>query len=1323
MRDVYVLLLAAVPVAVTGLAAWMRQRMLASRRAYGRGIRLESSLYEPENLPRQSSAHLRPGKRPLYVSLPLTVEPPSPAQPELRASDLLDDLRASGKVYVVLGAAGSGKSALLRHLSFELSFEGIGLFLSDKSAPTPVLLNLRYHTDRILRDEGVDIAELAALSEAGDAVGLSWFRSTLTRRCAVLLDGLDEVPDPAERAQVVGWLREQFRRYPRASWVITSRPAGYPEDALPATRVLRIGGFDRARRDEFLRRWHEEMVESDPRNPPAITTDDLVASVERSPALRELSTSPALLTLIARVHFYRGVDPRNVAEVCDQAIVQFVQWRPEAKGITDHGGLTGSQRLRVARQLAMSLVERKDRRFGKADVYALADRVIRGPGDAQSFLVFMRDSGLLTEPEPGTYEFAHRTLQEYLAAEQIRVQGSVRMLIARIEDPSWEQVIRFWAAQSDASPVIEACLDLGGSRALALARMCLEVTPQVAPELREAVQGIGPWAGDQWRGLGVGALVDYLEELKAVTAARLIERTNLDELRLSPEDFAEFTATLAADEDPADPDVLLSAAVLGDEVGHARDAARFRARGLIALALDVRGQSRESARDLCLAAVAALRAPSAGDAVLRRAVLTYLDATPDADLTEALRRHQRGGESVALHLVVPMLAHSEAAGNLLVDAVRADDELSRRATADLRAGWSADAEAWRRERRALGYRLRSLAEVELDGEALREAAERIADQRDAAPASMELEALADALQALQTALADQRFDHKDRALRKAVRTAQWVRTSIGAAPTTLAVQVVEPAAARIEALADQARRDLADEHPPQPRLTPALPSARVHGTVATLQLRVDNADGAAPVESAWLAVSADPARYVPVRERIDLPAPVAGGTSATVLVPLQLCEEAADVAEAEVVLHHRLRHGEAVARKAERFALPVERGYRPVRRNPFAKGADGIPIEDPAMFFGRDELIERIRRRLSAADEPGAGIAIYGQKRTGKSSIALQLMKRLAAEDGFGVVDAGSLGGLSPARVPDADRRLLAALLWRILTKAKKTVQGDPPLIPSGFTSRDLAESLDPVEHCAELLRDCRAAHPGLPPWVVFIDEFQHLDRWIRDELVPSSFMQSVKAIMEARLFHLVLVGQPRLKGVIEADANAFGVFGVERVTYLDDAGARALIREPVAAATGEPGRLLEPAVGRIIELTGGNPYYLQKFCYELVEYMNAERAGTVTEADVAEVAGRLVETVDAGVFDNLESPGGIVADPDAGAVRKALTSVAQAAREGRATRHEIEHCHDGDLPAGLLDDLASAEVLRRDAGGYRIAVGLYRSWLLRYFVRAEGDS
>jgi tetratricopeptide (TPR) repeat protein len=65
--------------------------------------------------------------------------------------------------------------------------------------------------------------------------------------------------------------------------------------------------------------------------------------------------------------------------------------------------------------------------------------------------------------------------------------------------------------------------------------------------------------------------------------------------------------------------------------------------------------------------------------------------------------------------------------------------------------------------------------------------------------------------------------------------------------------------------------------------------------------------------------------------------------------------------------------------------------------NPYAPIADGGPVTDRKMFYGRDKFINNIITAILNADSKQ--IIIYGQKRSGKSSVLHHLMKGLESTD------------------------------------------------------------------------------------------------------------------------------------------------------------------------------------------------------------------------------------------------------------------------------------------------------------------------------------
>ncbi|WP_329216661.1 NACHT domain-containing protein [Streptomyces sp. NBC_01485] len=1246
-------------------------------------------------------------------------------------------------VLTLVGGPGAGKTTLLKQLALKAAE---GELKSPRSIP--VLLQLRDHAHDIADTPWITLADVihASVRESQGGSRVGWFQRRLDDgRCLVLLDGLDEVAF-AEQHAVSLWIAEQVARHPANDFLITSRALPAPEWPSETAQRLTLQRFTDKQVAEYLEHWLRDnsgLVSRRAKENARLDTRKMLDALRARPDLFELARNPVMLRLLTTRYRFTGQLPSSRTAVYGE-FVEFLLSRRQFR-VAGSPEISPVRAQRVVRVLALALTEDGSEQASEAKCARMIERALLRSGsmDPERFLRLMVEDGILVRPGNGMYAFAHRAFQDYLAAVQIGAQGSVRLLVEHMEDPRWRDIILTWASSADASPFIEACLTRGTDEALDLALACAEVTPQIEPELRSLLPRLR--RPQRTVGATTGTLTAFVEKEHSAPAAELLRRARDQHRPVGREDIAGLLTRAesrpAHEWSEADASAFLSAAVLATEAARHGEASGYRFKGLIALGYAMRGQSLASSRDLCLAALRDLDRKRPRMADVRLACLAYLGSTADpeveAEVERALRASCREAGAKACGLMVPLVAAHKGAARLVVNALRADEELARQFADDLgtdpagattTTGWEPAIEKWHRARRDLVHQFCGLAQLALRKEVLLHARERVADcLKEQVTETLELEGLARALDRLDHFLRHRQFDERDAALRAAARYAGAVRAAVRGAPTDLSVELSEPAAARIETLVHDERRLLAKRHQPQPGIHEALPSARLVGRIVTVPVEVANEDErSAPIESAWLTATGDPALLIQGNGRTEVPAPVSGGAATTVLLRLELTETAQDATEieVEVTLHYRPRDSEDDAVRQARLTVAVDRDHTPVEPNPFTAGDSGSPVDDPDMLYGRDELIDKILTRLRGASKPGAGIALFGQKRTGKSSIGVELMRRLRVVHGLPVVDVGNLGGLTPQQKRNTDQgTLLGTLLWRILEGADKTITTGPRLIPDGFDREALIESPDPVGDCTGLFDRYRTARPDSPPWVVFIDEFQYMDQWIRDELVHPSFMRTFKAIIERRLFHLVLVGQTHLERLVEDDPNAFGVFGLERVTCLAEPDARALMQQPVLLDTpgGRVSRYHDRALDEILRLTGGNPYYIQKICYGLVQHMNKEHASMATDADVRQVTAHLLDTLRRGHFDGLESPD--AGDPrwTAPELRAALVAVTRACHDGPASREAIQRCHEGPLAPELLEHLVSREVVRQVGDRYQFVVGLYEEWLRRYFAAPEG--
>ncbi len=382
---------------------------------------------------------------------------------------------------------------------------------------------------------------------------------------------------------------------------------------------------------------------------------------------------------------------------------------------------------------------------------------------------------------------------------------------------------------------------------------------------------------------------------------------------------------------------------------------------------------------------------------------------------------------------------------------------------------------------------------------------------------------------------------------------------------------------------------------------------------------------------------------------------------------------------------------------------------------------EGPVVSDPEMFYGRDRMIENIVNSIREAQSQNKCVVIYGQKRSGKSSILYHLEKSLEAQN-LMILNLGNIGGYldEHSKVPFSHQ-----ILRQILVSLENAIEDR---VDDGFSELDISFPSGrefyghptPMILFKEIFNTYQRRAAKQADWrdvqlVLFIDEFSYIYGQILAGHLSESFMKNWKALMQANYFNAVLVGQDVMERFIEAFQNEFGIAQRERVTYLDEADAKKLIVEPImiGGVEGES-RYREPrAIERILELTAGSPFYIQMFCNRLVEHLNQKRAIYVTYSYVEHVRNELMRGRNAlalSNFENLYNSGENNERKDED-VLKILKTIAS--KTGLCHRSHID-C-ETELPSDdLLDELVDRDVINREQKHYyTIKVSLFKEWLI----------
>ena len=382
--------------------------------------------------------------------------------------------------------------------------------------------------------------------------------------------------------------------------------------------------------------------------------------------------------------------------------------------------------------------------------------------------------------------------------------------------------------------------------------------------------------------------------------------------------------------------------------------------------------------------------------------------------------------------------------------------------------------------------------------------------------------------------------------------------------------------------------------------------------------------------------------------------------------------------------------------------LEPARGFVSVT-NPYSRYSGGTPVEEQKMFFGRQELLDRIYQELSSGPL-GQCFVLYGQKRSGKSSVLRQLAKRLGPPN-FAV--HLSLGTIDTTK---AERSFVQACIDALYERLVHDF--DMTDVLEHNWPRDFQVEASPIEsfrrsvlastHLIQARKGWRDVRP-----IFLIDEFTYVYEYIREGLLTPAFMRQWKSLLESRTFDAVLIGQDTMPRFKEAYPNEFGVTHDERISYLSAEEARALAEEPIRIS-GES-RYKGASLDRLISLTAGSPFYLQIFCDRLVQHLNRNRLAFITESVVGDVLATLTmgpSALTMDKFDPLITAGGesVALVPR----EKYLELLTRVALTRSVTSREV-----GQEDAALVRDLLAREVLEQDASGQlRIRVQLFAEWL-----------
>lgn len=295
--------------------------------------------------------------------------------------------------------------------------------------------------------------------------------------------------------------------------------------------------------------------------------------------------------------------------------------------------------------------------------------------------------------------------------------------------------------------------------------------------------------------------------------------------------------------------------------------------------------------------------------------------------------------------------------------------------------------------------------------------------------------------------------------------------------------------------------------------------------------------------------------------------------------------------------------------------------------NPYSAYAGGKEMKDDDMFVGRSSQIELVLNAVcpQGTMNYGYAIAMYGQTRTGKSSLMYHLKNALQAryQDSVIIWNLENIG-----KIPK-DENFFSNFLYTLSFVADRSIRKNPVI------SKKAAEI--GLESPYRKIRQDPALAPALfdsymsdlneilinenKIIILMIDEFTYLHGdWPTGSNILNDFMKWWKAFVQQHCVFAILAGQDDMPEFIRSYQNEFAWMDLFRLNYLEERDAKDLSKRPLETANHREGLFRDDgSLHKLYTLTAGSAYLTIVLCAKLVNYLNEKGAYMITKGIINE--------------------------------------------------------------------------------------------------------
>ncbi len=372
----------------------------------------------------------------------------------------LTELISDHKRMLIVGEPGGGKTTFLQLIACVLAKDTLGKaepcrkrYLGlplGKEAPVPIFMKLAALAEKMKRGNdgggvGSSWRQVVRALEVFYGHGQSEILQKLLEdgRCALLLDGLDEVAEDRIRNRIVEMVNAILDRWGNNLIIISSRPFGYHDVAgLEQMATVHIDAFGEKEIIEFLNRWGQGLYPDKEEKKNIEYLSELQTAITKSAPIRRLARNPVMLTCLCVVHWNERKLPEGKADLLAAVLRWLLNAREDLRKKRGHTNSFAEECFKVlafgmtlhsqGKQVIVDLAWAADQlKIPFYDILGIEDddRVRR---EGRSFLEEeMLDSGLVEKYGAGQLRFWHLNFQEHYAA---------RAMVDRSDDAWWKLI-------------------------------------------------------------------------------------------------------------------------------------------------------------------------------------------------------------------------------------------------------------------------------------------------------------------------------------------------------------------------------------------------------------------------------------------------------------------------------------------------------------------------------------------------------------------------------------------------------------------------------------------------------------------------------------------------------------------------------------------------------------------------------------------------------------------------------------------------------------------------------------------------------------------